>query len=86
MSRIRVIMPKMGMTMTEGSVASWEKHDGDHVNEGEVIAMVETDKITNSLESPATGILHTTVEPARRSRSPAGSVISKLRTDPKSSK
>ena len=43
MSRIRVIMPKMGMTMTEGSVASWEKHDGDHVNEGEVIAMVETD-------------------------------------------
>lgn len=62
MSRIRVIMPKMGMTMTEGSVASWEKHDGDHVNEGEVIAMVETDKITNSLESPATGILHTTVE------------------------
>ena len=51
MSRIRVIMPKMGMTMTEGSVASWEKHDGDHVNEGEVIAMVETDKITNSLES-----------------------------------
>lgn len=34
MSRIRVIMPKMGMTMTEGSVASWEKHDGDHVNEG----------------------------------------------------
>ena len=63
MSRIRVIMPKMGMTMTEGSVASWEKHDGDHVNEGEVIAMVETDKITNSLESPATGILHTTVEP-----------------------
>ena len=63
MSRIRVIMPKMGMTMTEGSVASWEKHDGDHVNECEVIAMVETDKITNSLESPATGILHTTVEP-----------------------
>ena len=57
MSRIRVIMPKMGMTMTEGSVASWEKHDGDHVNEGEVIAMVETDKITNSLESPTTGIL-----------------------------
>ena len=63
MSRIRVKMPKMGMTMTEGSFASWEKHDGDHVNEGEDIAMVETDKITNSLESPATGILHTTVEP-----------------------
>ena len=63
MSRIRVIMPKMGMTMTEGSVASWEKHDGDHVHEGEVIAMVETDKITNSLESPATGKLHTTQHP-----------------------
>ena len=49
MARIRVQMPKMGMTMTEGTIASWEKADGDFVNEGDVIATIETDKITNKL-------------------------------------
>jgi len=52
----------MGMTMTEGTIASWVKNDGDFVNEGEVIATVETDKITNNLESPASGILRISVE------------------------
>ena len=50
------------MTMTEGTIASWVKNDGDFVNEGEVIATVETDKITNNLESPASGILRISVE------------------------
>ena len=62
MAQVRVQMPKMGMTMTEGTIASWEKNDGDHVNEGDVIATIETDKITNNLEAPATGILRITVE------------------------
>ena len=57
---IKIGMPKMGMTMTEGTVATWEKNDGDFVNEGDVIATVETDKITNNLEAPTTGILHIT--------------------------
>lgn len=62
MTRIRIQMPKMGMTMTEGTIASWEKNDGDFVNEGEVIACIETDKITNNLEAPASGILRISVE------------------------
>ena len=61
MARIRVQMPKMGMTMTEGTIASWEKADGDFVNEGDVIATIETDKITNNLEAPANGVLRITV-------------------------
>lgn len=60
MTRIRVQMPKMGMTMTEGTIGSWEKADGDFVNEGEIIAIIETDKITNNLEAPASGILRIT--------------------------
>lgn len=61
MARIRVQMPKMGMTMTEGTITSWEKADGDFVNEGDVIATIETDKITNNLEAPASGVLRITV-------------------------
>jgi pyruvate/2-oxoglutarate dehydrogenase complex dihydrolipoamide acyltransferase (E2) component len=60
MVRVRVQMPKMGMTMTEGTISSWEKNDGDFVNEGDTIAIVETDKISNTLEAPATGILRIT--------------------------
>ncbi|MBO5631379.1 MAG: biotin/lipoyl-binding protein [Aeriscardovia sp.] len=48
--------------MTEGSVAEWKRADGDHVNAGDVIAIVETDKLTNNLEAPATGTLRVTVE------------------------
>ncbi len=62
MFRVRVQMPKMGMTMTEGTLAAWTKKDGDLVNEGDVIASIETDKITNNLEAPATGILRISVE------------------------
>ncbi len=62
MTRVRVQMPKMGMTMTEGTVASWLKNDGDFVNEGEAIATVETDKITNNLEAPVSGVLRISVE------------------------
>lgn len=61
MARVRIQMPKMGMTMTEGTIASWEKNDGDFVNEGDIIATIETDKITNNLEAPATGILKISV-------------------------
>lgn len=62
MTRVRVQMPKMGMTMTEGTVALWLKNDGDFVNEGEAIATVETDKITNNLEAPVSGVLRISVE------------------------
>lgn len=52
-----VVMPKLGLTMTEGTVSSWLKKEGDAVKEGEPMFEVETDKLTNTIEAPATGIL-----------------------------
>ena len=54
---IEVILPKWGLTMEEGMVSEWRKREGDAVAEDEIIADVETDKITNELPAPGSGIL-----------------------------
>jgi pyruvate dehydrogenase E2 component (dihydrolipoamide acetyltransferase) len=52
---IAVRMPKLGQEMAAGRVVEWLKRVGDEVAAGELIAMVETDKTTVDLESPAGG-------------------------------
>ena len=52
-----VVMPKLGLTMTEGTVSSWLKKEGDAVKEGEPLFEVETDKLTNTIEASATGVV-----------------------------
>jgi pyruvate dehydrogenase E2 component (dihydrolipoamide acetyltransferase) len=52
-----VTMPKFGLAMTEGKVASWTKAEGAEVKTGEEIADIETSKITSAYESPAAGVL-----------------------------
>ncbi len=52
-----VTMPKLGLTMTEGSVSKWHKKEGERVEKGEIIAEVSTDKINYELEAPESGIL-----------------------------
>jgi pyruvate dehydrogenase E2 component (dihydrolipoamide acetyltransferase) len=50
--------------MTEGKIARWLKAEGDSVSEGDPLLEVETDKITNVVESPASGVLAQIVVPA----------------------
>jgi pyruvate/2-oxoglutarate dehydrogenase complex dihydrolipoamide acyltransferase (E2) component len=54
---VEVILPKWGLTMEEGTLSEWRKQAGDVVVEDEIIADVETDKITNELPAPASGIV-----------------------------
>lgn len=53
-----IVMPKLGMVMTEGIVAKWTKTAGDKVSQGEVIAEIETEKLNYELEAIKDGILH----------------------------
>jgi pyruvate dehydrogenase E2 component (dihydrolipoamide acetyltransferase) len=50
-------MPKLGLTMTEGVVAEWLRQPGDRFRAGDVVVIVETDKIGNDVEAPADGEL-----------------------------
>ncbi|MDL2218544.1 2-oxo acid dehydrogenase subunit E2 [Christensenellaceae bacterium OttesenSCG-928-M15] len=52
-----VLMPKMGLTMTEGVVTRWLKNEGDAVKEGEPLFELETDKLVNEVNSEYTGTL-----------------------------
>jgi pyruvate dehydrogenase complex dihydrolipoamide acetyltransferase long form len=50
-------MPKLGHTMTEGTVVKWHKRCGDQVRQGEAVLTVETDKAEVEIESPEGGVL-----------------------------
>ena len=52
-----VTMPRLSDTMEEGTVASWLKNVGDYVEEGEILAEIETDKATMEFESFNEGTL-----------------------------
>ena len=59
-----VLMPKLGLTMTEGTIDEWKKNVGDTVKKGEILFSVETDKLTNDVESEADGVLLKILVPA----------------------
>ena len=52
-----VVMPKLGLTMSEGKVFKWHKKEGDEVKVGDVIFEVETDKLTNEVIADQDGFL-----------------------------
>ncbi len=52
-----ITMPRLSDTMTEGTVATWLKKVGDKVNEGDILAEIETDKATMEFESFNEGTL-----------------------------
>lgn len=52
-----IILPKIGFSMTEGILAEWLVADGATVNEGDPLYTIESDKSTNEVESPASGIV-----------------------------
>lgn len=52
-----ITMPKLGLTMTEGTISKWNKAEGDAVAVGEVLFVVSTDKLTYEYQSEVSGVL-----------------------------
>lgn len=50
-------MPKLGFDMAEGTLIEWTKAEGDAVSKGDVLAEIETDKVTVEIEAPADGTI-----------------------------
>ena len=67
-------MPKLGLTMTKGTMVKWFKNEGERVEKGERLALFETEKVTTEVVAPASGTLLKIVSPAKSSV-PVGQVI-----------
>ena len=52
-----VLMPKLGLTMTEGTIEEWKFKEGDTVKKGDILFSVATDKLTNDVEAEEDGTL-----------------------------
>ncbi|MEK4147721.1 dihydrolipoamide acetyltransferase family protein [Robertmurraya sp. FSL W8-0741] len=52
-----ILMPKLGLTMTEGTVESWYKKEGDAVKKGDIVCTISSEKLTHDVEAPEDGIL-----------------------------
>lgn len=61
---IKVLMPALSPTMTEGNLAKWHKVEGDTVESGDVIAEIETDKATMEVEAVDEGVIGKILVPA----------------------
>jgi pyruvate dehydrogenase E2 component (dihydrolipoamide acetyltransferase) len=59
-----IIMPKLGLTMTEGKLLDWLKKEGEKVRAGDVVAQIETDKVVTDIEAPGDGELVCAAEPS----------------------
>ncbi|MGB1361254.1 MAG: biotin/lipoyl-containing protein, partial [Alphaproteobacteria bacterium] len=54
---IKILMPALSPTMTEGTLANWLVKEGDTVSSGQIIAEIETDKATMEVESIDDGVV-----------------------------
>ncbi|WP_426506650.1 2-oxoglutarate dehydrogenase, E2 component, dihydrolipoamide succinyltransferase [Dactylosporangium sp. McL0621] len=54
---VSVTMPRLGESVTEGTVTRWLKQEGDHVEADEPLLEVSTDKVDTEIPSPAAGVL-----------------------------
>ncbi|KAA3672892.1 pyruvate dehydrogenase E2 component (dihydrolipoamide acetyltransferase) [Paragonimus westermani] len=68
-------LPNLSPTMETGTVVSWAKSEGDEVNEGDLLAEIETDKATMSFEASDTGFLAKILAPAGTKDIPVGTPL-----------
>ena len=72
-----IFMPALSSTMTEGKIVSWVKSQGDKIEKGETVVVVESDKADMDVESFYEGYLAVIVTPAGES-APVGAAIALL--------
>lgn len=63
-----MVLPKIGVNMTEATIVTWKVKEGDSVDEGQVIFEAETDKAVQEFQSTTSGVL-------RRILAPAGTTV-----------
>ncbi|OQR79322.1 dihydrolipoyllysine-residue acetyltransferase component of pyruvate dehydrogenase complex [Tropilaelaps mercedesae] len=81
-SHIKVTLPALSPTMEMGTIVSWDKKEGDKLNEGDLLCEIETDKATMGFETPEEGYLAKIVIPAGTKDIPLGKLLCIIVSDP----
>ena len=74
-----ITMPKLGLTMTEGTIVEWLKQPGEKVRTGETLFVFESEKSVMDYESPSDGILAEILKPVGETV-PCGEIVARLQT------
>lgn len=77
---IDLLMPKLGLTMTEGVLLEWKVRPGEAVTRGQLLYVVETEKIVTEIEAEADGVLEAQLA-AEGETVPVGAVVGRLATE-----
>lgn len=80
---LQVNVPEVGESITEVTIASWLKKEGDYVEQDEIIAELESDKATFELPAEAAGILH--IKASEGDTVEVGALLCEIDTDQKGS-
>jgi pyruvate dehydrogenase E2 component (dihydrolipoamide acetyltransferase) len=59
MSRVKVVMPQMGESITNGTITKWHKQPGDEIQIDEILFEISTDKVESEIPSPVKGRMET---------------------------
>ncbi len=80
MAQVDVEMPKMGESITEGTVIEWHKEPGDQIEQDEILLEIGTDKVDTEVPSPTAGVLTETLVEAGDTVE-VGTVIARVETE-----
>lgn len=78
--KIDIVMPKMGESVTEGTIIKWHKNPGDAVKKDEIIFEISTDKVDTEIPSPEAGVLSEVLVNEQETVA-VGVVVARLATD-----
>ena len=82
---VDIVMPKMGESITEGTILEWRKKVGDAIELDEIILEIGTDKVDSEIPSPNAGILVEIIGEPNQVMD-VGAVIARVETDADSAK
>lgn len=72
-----VVLPQLGMSMTEADLIEWLVAVGDQVEEGQELVRIETAKVEDTVNAPAKGVVAEIVAPAGETV-PVGGILARI--------
>ena len=69
----KILIPKLGMSTEPLTLVEWKAKEGDRIEQGDIVLVIETEKISHEVEAEASGYLHILVEEGNEA--PISSVV-----------